>query len=209
MYCSSGDEKWHRHAFAICRTLTDSFFTGGRVPDDLKPILGQSEWKHSLGLTRGQEHHAARLVADYNLAYSSLIARTRVARLASTGMPILMPDSAPKPTPEAPPESPSVKFSEAYTYDREAHGGQRNERAVMQSVDSFLNEFGDADILTLTPKDVQQWINACLAKGQKASTIQRRINALRAIVGRYYRDHEVDKTNPFSKPNVKDGNSTS
>ncbi len=183
-----------------------------RVPGDLKNAFGKTEWKHALGLSLGQEAHAAKLVADYNLAYANLIAQARIQTMCGT-TPVFQNFGA-APVPQQPLEQrqskrEAVKFSEAYAYDREAHGGQRNERAVMQSVDSFLNQYGDADILTLTPKDVQQWINACLDKGQKASTIQRRINALRAIVGRYYRDHEIDKTNPFSKPNVKDGNSTS
>lgn len=133
----------------------------------------------------------------------------RVRKLTGDIPNAIIPASAPPPTaPEVKP-APKAKFSEAYAYDRDAHGGDRNERAVMQSVDSFLKAFGDADILTLTPKDVQKWINSCRDKGQKASTIQRRINALRAIVSRYYRDHEIDRTNPFSKPNIKDGNTTS
>ena len=186
-----------------------------RVPGDLKNAFGKTEWKHALGLSLGQEAHAAKLVADYNLAYANLIAQARIQTMCGTAAPALqnlgvVAAAVPQHPVEPPkPKAPVVKFSEAYAYDREAHGGQRNERAVMQSVDSFLNQYGDADILKLTPKDVQQWINACLDKGQKASTIQRRINALRAIVGRYYRDHEIDKTNPFSNPNVKDGNSTS
>lgn len=52
-----------------------------RVPDDLKPVLGRSEWKHALGLSRGQEHHAARITAEYDVAYARLIARERINRL--------------------------------------------------------------------------------------------------------------------------------
>lgn len=60
----------------------------------------------------------------------------------------------------------------------------------------------------MTPKDVQGWIAACQAKGQKATTIRRRINALHAILARYYRDHELEKKNPFSNTRIAGGTSS-
>jgi len=55
-----------------------------RVPHDLKSIIGKNEWIHALGLETGQEAHAAKLVADYNVAYSSLIAQERVKQVTGS-----------------------------------------------------------------------------------------------------------------------------
>lgn len=55
-----------------------------RVPVDVQPVLGKKQWIHSLGLAVGQEHHAAKIVADYDLAYSGLIAQARVQRVVGS-----------------------------------------------------------------------------------------------------------------------------
>lgn len=72
------------------------------------------------------------------------------------------------------------------------------------AVESVIKLIGDACILRMTPKDVQEWIAKCRERGQKTSTVQRRINALRAMLNRYYRDHEIEKRNPFSNPQLKE-----
>ena len=177
-----------------------------RVPTDLKAMLGQTEWVHPLGLPVGFEHHAARLVADYDLAYSSLIAQERVKRVTGTAVqfvPVQQQIIAPAAPPE--PEQPVVKISEAYAYDLKTHGGDRFEKVFKIAVDTVIDHLGDVNILTMTPKDVQIWIGKCAAAGNKPSTTRRRINSLRAIINRYFRDHEIEKRNPFSNPGIKDG----
>ena len=77
------------------------FTTVALVPEDLKGLVGKSEWKHALGLCRGQEHHVARLVAEYDVAYAQLIAREHIRLM--TGAVIgsapfaLQPAAEPKP----------------------------------------------------------------------------------------------------------------
>lgn len=176
-----------------------------RVPDDLKGVIGKNEWKHALGLSKGQEVHAAKLVADYNFAYAGLIAQERVKQI--TGQPAFAP-ARPDVLAEEPkraPQQASVKLTDAYVYDREAHGGERYEKIFQVSVDSIVLHLGDVNILTMTPKDVQVWIGKCADAGNKPSTTQRRVNALRALINRYFRDHEIEKKNPFSNPQIKDG----
>ncbi|MEM8936659.1 MAG: DUF6538 domain-containing protein [Pseudomonadota bacterium] len=186
-----------------------------RVPDDLKPILGRSEWKHALGLSRGQEHHAARITAEYDVAYARLIARERISRLEGPASPMAFgsPSSGPGAMASAPAQPqrtkvPKITLSEAYAYDLETYGGSRDEKVPQVAVASVKDLIGDPDILSMTPKDVQGWIAACQAKGQKATTIRRRINALHAILARYYRDHELEKKNPFSNTRISGGTSS-
>lgn len=191
------------------------------VPRDLQPVFGKREWTHALGLPVGQERLAARLVEDYDAAYARLIAQERVRLLhkrASIGM---IPDMAvsaintdhhaavPSQEPPAPEPKPKVLLSEAYRYDLEAYGGSRNERVFQNALDCIKSICGDIDILTFAAKDVQAWINACLSKQLKPSTIRRYINVLRAILNRYFRDHDIDRRNPFSKPKVRDAGGTS
>ena len=180
-----------------------------RVPEDVRTIFGKREWKHALGLARGQEATAMKLVGQYNAAYSQLIAEARIQRLTAQS-PVMM--AAPRqvfqhvarmPAVTAVAETPKVKLSAAYAYDKETHGGQRDEKAFKTAVDSFIELTGDVDLVSLTPKDVQSWLNKCEAKGQRVTTVGRRINALRALVNRYFREHEIEKSNPFTKPKLK------
>ncbi|MEO0400462.1 MAG: tyrosine-type recombinase/integrase [Pseudomonadota bacterium] len=181
-----------------------------RVPTDLQSIIGKKEWIHALGLAVGQESHAAKIVADYNLAYASVIAQARVQRVVN-GSPFAPPAPHPQATAQTAvqaPKLPKVKLSEAYAYDLETHGGQRDEKVFQVSVDSVVSLMGDVDVVAMTPKDVQIWIGKCEEKGQKPTTIKRRINALHAILARYFRDHEIDRRNPFSNTRVKEGTGT-
>lgn len=184
-----------------------------RVPQDLKSYLGKTEWVHALGLAAGQEPHAAKIVADYNLAYASLIAQLRISQVTGTKVQFahaaspIIPQAQEQPAPPAAPAEPfqpNIPISEAYTYDRNTHGASRNEKVFQVAVESVIALIGDMDIMTMTPKDVQNWINKCQERGQKTSTVQRRINALRAMLNRYYRDHEIEKRNPFSNPQLKE-----
>ena len=181
-----------------------------RVPEDLQPIFGKSEWKHSLGLKRGQEHHAASIVAEYDVAYARLIARERIHLLSGCKeVAVSAGTLAPgMPVPAEAQPAPKVKLSKAYAYDLKTYGGSRDEKVLKISVESVINLIGDHDILTMTPKDVQGWIAACQEKGQKATTIRRRVNALHAILARYYRDHEIEKKNPFSNTRISGGTSS-
>jgi len=178
-----------------------------RVPQDLKSLIGKNEWVHTLGLDAGQETHAAQIVAEYNLAYASLIAQARVRRVASTALPILsISNGVANQSPEiyTPPLQEKVTLAKAYEYDKKMHGGDRYEKIYQIAIDSLENCLGEIDILTLAPKDVQKWIGECADSGSKPTTINRRIIALRALINRYFREHEVDKRNPFSNPNLKD-----
>jgi integrase len=182
-----------------------------RVPHDLKAIIGKNEWIHALGLEAGQEAHAAKLVADYNIAYSSLIAQERVKQVTGSAALVIPQNGIVYAQPvqaQIEPQKPAVKISEAYAYDLKTHGGDRFEKVFKIAVDTVVEHLGDIDILTMTPKDVQIWIGKCAARGNKASTTRRRINALRAIINRYFREHEIEKRNPFSNPNIKDGGGT-
>jgi len=38
-----------------------------RVPADLQTVIGQKHWILSRGLSEGQEHHAAKIIADSRL----------------------------------------------------------------------------------------------------------------------------------------------
>jgi len=175
-----------------------------RVPQDLQRIIGKREWNHALGLCTGQEAQAAKIVADYNLAYAALVSQERVKRI--TGVAYALAQSTDMIVDRhTESEKPSVKLSDAYAYDLETHGGLRDEKIFKFAFESVIKLMGDLDLMTMTPKDVQIWISKCEECGQKATTIKRRINALSSTVNRYFRDHEIEKRNPFSNTRIKDG----
>ncbi|MEL6362046.1 MAG: hypothetical protein AAFR21_13275 [Pseudomonadota bacterium] len=177
------------------------------MPQDLKALIGKSEWFHALGLAVGQEHHAVKLIADYNAAYANLIAKERLRKL--TGEVVqTVPHTAHNTSEQKESAAATVTISEAYAYDLKTHGGDRFEKVFKIAVDTVIEHLGDVNLLTMTPKDVQTWIAKCAAAGNKPSTTRRRINALRAIINRYFRDHEIEKRNPFSNPGLKDGSGT-
>lgn len=60
-----------------------------RVPQDLKSYLGKGEWVHALGLARGQEAHAAKIIADYNIVYANLIAKMRLSQVTGSEFSIV------------------------------------------------------------------------------------------------------------------------
>jgi len=175
-----------------------------RVPDDLQHRMGRKEWNHALGLPVGQEAQAAKIVADYSLAYSSVIAQERLKKITGGPFALLAPSQQVE-TAKPEQSQPVVKLSEAYKYDLNTHGGLRDEKVFKVAFDSVISLMGDVDIVRMTPKDVQVWIAKCEIKGQKPTTIKRRINALSSTINRYFRDHEIEKRNPFSKAGVKEG----
>ncbi|MEM9707065.1 MAG: DUF6538 domain-containing protein, partial [Pseudomonadota bacterium] len=118
-----------------------------RVPTDLQTIIGRTEWVHSLGLSVGQEAHAAKLIADYNLAYASVIAQARVQKVFS-GSPFVAiaanPSAAQNPQLNTQPTN-KVLISEVYAYDLKVYGGNRDEKAFQVAVDSVVRQMGDLD----------------------------------------------------------------
>lgn len=87
-------------------------------------------------------------------------------------------------------------LSDVYRYVRETHP-VKSEKHRLRAVEEFIEVMGDRDVMTILRRDVMQFVNE-YKKGQLApSTQHRRLGALTTIINQYFRDHDIQKTNPF------------
>ncbi len=70
---------------------------------------------------------------------------------------------------------------------------------------SFLDLLGDMDVATIKRAHVRQWLEAQERAGLAPATLQRRLGALRAVVGRAILDADLDRPNPFASHRIKGG----
>lgn len=69
-------------------------------------------------------------------------------------------------------------------------------RIVMKTLTDVL---GDKPIEELSRSDGHKYVAAQTARGMKTGTIDRYMNSIRAIIGTWFREKEIDRTNPFSQ----------
>lgn len=98
-----------------------------------------------------------------------------------------------------------LRLSDVYRQDAERHGEGRDDRTIGFSVESFKSVVGDADVRAIRRSDVTAWIRSMTDRGLAPATVLRRLGAVRAVVGRAYLEHDVDRPNPFSKHKVGGG----
>ena len=100
-------------------------------------------------------------------------------------------------------------ISQVYEEDLKTYGGVRDEKPIGVAVDSFIKHLGDLKISEISPKDVQGWIRITFEQDNHSpATVTRRVAAVRAVINRYLRDNEIERRNPFSNAQIRQGRST-
>lgn len=69
-------------------------------------------------------------------------------------------------------------------------------RLVMKTLTDIL---GDKPIDELSRNDGHRYVTAQIARGVKTGTVSRYMNSIRAILGTWFREKEIDRPNPFSQ----------
>ena len=64
---------------------------------------------------------------------------------------------------------------------------------------TFISLAGDRDVGTYTREDAKLFVHHLQLKGNKTTTIRRRINSLSAILNYAYAELDLDKRNPFTR----------
>ena len=67
----------------------------------------------------------------------------------------------------------------------------------------FISLVGDRDVSQYTREDAKLFVGHLEMRGNKTSTIRRRINSLSAIINYAYSELDLDKRNPFSRLIIK------
>ena len=99
----------------------------------------------------------------------------------------------------------SITILEAFERDKAEHP-ERDPKPLAYGVRSFVKIVGDLDISEISRSQVSDWLKAQKSEGSKPGTISRRLGAVRAMVTRAYRDHEITRTSPFEGHKVTNGN---
>ena len=94
-----------------------------------------------------------------------------------------------------------VPLSAALQHVQNYHDIESDKHRAL-AVRHFIELMGDLDIMELRRKDVLDFIRAYQSGGAgkktlAVGTIRRRLGALTAILNHYYRDHDVQRNNPF------------
>ncbi len=67
------------------------------------------------------------------------------------------------------------------------------------ALSTFISLAGDRDVGTYTREDAKLFVHHLQLRGNKTSTIRRRINSLSAILNYAYAELDLDKRNPFTR----------
>jgi len=103
-----------------------------------------------------------------------------------------------------------MPVSVIYEEDKEYFAGERDEKPISVAVAQFIEFCGDRDIREISRSEVQKFIAYLKdSRGQKASTVRRRIGALGAVVGRALLRHEIERRNPFERAQIQGGGPSS
>ena len=83
-----------------------------------------------------------------------------------------------------------------YEYVKERHpveSGKHRDLVVRH----FIDEMGDLDVMRILRRDVLEFIDKYRQKEYSSGTIRRRLGALTTVINHYYRDHDIQRNNPF------------
>ena len=76
---------------------------------------------------------------------------------------------------------------------------QIDEKSPRSALATFISLAGDRDVSLYSREDAKLLINHLELKGNKTTTIRRRINSLSAILNYAYSELDLDKRNPFTR----------
>lgn len=109
----------------------------------------------------------------------------------------------------APVEVPCTVEMAAENY-RKHHKAGEMAKAEDMAVSQWVAHAGDKPLADIRRREVREWITLLVdERGQKASTIKRRLSSLTAIVNRAIEDFELQIQNPFAKHKLPKGASGS
>lgn len=109
----------------------------------------------------------------------------------------------------APVEVPCTVEMAAENY-RKHHKAGEMAKAEDAAVSQWVAYAGDKPLADIRRREVREWITLLVdERGQKASTIKRRLSSLTAIVNRAIEDFELQIQNPFAKHKLPKGASGS
>ncbi|MFV8641617.1 DUF6538 domain-containing protein [Ralstonia pseudosolanacearum] len=90
----------------------------------------------------------------------------------------------------------------ALTFYLETHpkaGTKRFEEHARGVIKTLTDVTGDKAIVDLSREDARKYVIAQIDRGVKTGTVSRYLNSIRAIIAMYFREHEIDKANPFTR----------
>ena len=76
---------------------------------------------------------------------------------------------------------------------------QIDEKSPRSALATFISLAGDRDVSLYSREDAKLLIHHLELKGNKTTTIRRRINSLSAILNYAYSELDLDKRNPFTR----------
>ncbi len=83
-----------------------------------------------------------------------------------------------------------------YDYVKERHP-VKSEKHRELVVRHFIEIMGDLDVMRILRRDVLEFIDKYKARGHSSGTLRRRLGALTTMINHFYRDHDVQRNNPF------------
>ncbi|MEM9375076.1 MAG: DUF6538 domain-containing protein [Pseudomonadota bacterium] len=83
-----------------------------------------------------------------------------------------------------------------YEYAKERHP-VKSEKHRELVVRHFVEIMGDLDVMRILRRDVLEFIDKYKQRGHSSGTLRRRLGALTTMVNHYYRDHDIQRNNPF------------
>lgn len=172
------------------------------VPTELQPLMQRREWHYSIGSKRTFSIEDAKTKA-LELTHTSnrtiQFVRDAIAQIDEIEQRIRS-CSKQFPNPLGFETETLVQgnqcLSAAYTYTTQAHPVVSEKHREL-ATRHFIRIMGDRDLTRLKRREVVEFIALYKLEGYAAGTLRRRIGALAAIVGHFYRDHDIQRTNPF------------
>ena len=83
-----------------------------------------------------------------------------------------------------------------YEYVKERHP-VKSEKHRELVVRHFVEIMGDLDVMRILRRDVLEFIDKYKQRGHSPGTLRRRLGALTTMINHYYRDHDIQRNNPF------------
>lgn len=91
-----------------------------------------------------------------------------------------------------------LTISKAVARDQELYSTSSNAQQSA-ALSLFVSESGDLSMSQIQRVHVMAFVEACLSKGHKPSSIRRRLGAMAAVVNRYHQDFDIVRRNHFSR----------
>lgn len=100
-------------------------------------------------------------------------------------------------------QRPTVTDAMEFYFQRHPKGADEGFQKLPRiAVKQFIATIGDKAVEDVSREDVHRWMAKCVEKGHSKGTIQRRLNAIKAIFSRFIKEKELDIPNRFDDHDV-------